>query len=93
MQDMFQIYNMTLEEAELKEKSKKITFPIQYSISCTGEYDCCLPHPLNQAIIVHSFIQKEGVIKKGYYYGWLHMDFANPITTKLLIEANFPEDN
>ena len=93
MQDMFEIYNMTLEEAELKEKSKKMAFPIQYSISCTGEYDCCLPHPLNQAIIVHSFVQKEGVIKKGNYYGWLRMDFANPITTKLLIESNFPDNN
>jgi hypothetical protein len=90
MQDMFRIYKMTLEEAQIKEKNKELTFPIQYSISCTGEYDCCLPHHLNQAMIVHSFVQKEGIIKNGYYYGWLHMDFANSITTKKLIDANFP---
>ena len=92
MKDMFNIYKMTLKEAEMKEKNKEILFPIAYSISCTGEYDCCLPHPLNQAIIVHSFIQKENVIKKGYYYGWLRMDFANIITTSILINSNYFED-
>ena len=59
MKDMFDIYKMTFEEAEIKEKNKEMQFPIAYSISCTGEYDCCLPNPLNQSIIVHSFIQKE----------------------------------
>ena len=89
MKDMFDIYNMTLEEAEIKEKNKVMTFPISYSISCTGEYDNCLPNPLNQAIIIHSFIQRENVFKKGYYYGWLNMDFANINTTSKLINSNF----
>ena len=92
MKDMFNIYNMTLKEAEIKERKKELLFPIAYSISCTGEYDCCLPHPLNQAIIVHSFIQKENVIKKGYYYGWLRMDFANISTTSILINSNYFEE-
>ena len=91
MRDMFDIYKMTLEEAEIKEKNKEMKFPIAYSISCTGESDCCLPNPLAQAIIVHSFIQREDVFKKGYYYGWLYMDFANINTTYRLINSNFAE--
>ena len=59
MKDMFELYKMTLEEAEIKDKIKELTFPITYSISCTGEYDYCLPNPLEQAIIVHSFIQRK----------------------------------
>ena len=92
MKDMFELYKMTLEEAEIKDKIKELTFPITYSISCTGEYDYCLPNPLNQSIIVHSFIQKEKPFKKGYYYGWLNMDFANINTTNKLIESNFTEE-
>lgn len=91
MKDMFEIYKMTLDEAEIKEKNKQMRFPISYSISCTGEYDGCLPNPLKQAIIVHSFIQKEDVFKKGYYYGWLNMDFANIDSTSKLINSNFNE--
>jgi hypothetical protein len=66
-------------------------FPIAYSISCTGEYDYCLPNPLAQAIIVHSFIQRGNCFKKGYYYGWLYMDFANKYTNIKLINSNFTE--
>lgn len=93
MKDMFEIYKMTLDEAEIKEKNKQMRFPISYSISCTGEYDGCLPNPLKQAIIVHSFIQKEDVFKKGYYYGWLNMDFANIDSTSKLINSNFNEND
>ena len=92
MKDMFELYNFTFEEAEIKEKNKEMNFPIEYSISCTGEFDCCLPNPLNQAIIVHSFVQKDGIFKNGYYYGWLHMDFANIKTTSKLIETNFKQN-
>ena len=91
MRDMFDIYKMTFEEAEIKEKNKEMQFPIAYSISCTGEYDYCLPNPLEQAIIVHSFIQRNDVFKKGYYYGWLNMDFANKNTNIRLINSNFSE--
>ena len=92
MRDMFSIYKMTLEEAEIKEKNKIMPFPISYSISCTGEYDYCLPNPLDQAVIVHSFIQREDVFKNGFYYGWLYMDFANKKTTSKLINSNFKEN-
>ena len=92
MRDMFNIYKMTLEEAEIKENNKIMPFPISYSISCTGEYNYCLPNPLAQAVIVHSFIQREDVFKNGYYYGWLNMDFANEITTIKLINSNFWEN-
>ena len=91
MKDMFDIYKMTFEEAEIKEKNKEMQFPIAYSISCTGEYDYCLPNPLDQAIIVHSFIQREDCYKKGYYYGWIYMDFANKNTNIKLINSNFTE--
>ena len=92
MRDMFRIYRMTLEEAEIKDNNKIMQFPIHYSISCTGEYDYCLPNPSDQAIIVHAFIQREDVFKIGYYYGWLNMDFANINTTSKLINSNFPEN-
>ena len=92
MRDMFNIYKMTLEEAEIKDNNKAMQFPIHYSISCTGEYDYCLPNPSDQAIIVHAFIQRENVFKKGYYYGWLNMDFANINTTSQLINSNFSEN-
>ena len=91
MRDMFDIYKMTFEEAEIKDKNKEMQFPIAYSISCTGEYDYCLPNPLDQAIIVHSFIQREDCYKKGYYYGWIYMDFANKNTNIKLINSNFTE--
>ncbi len=89
MNDMFKKYNMTIEEAENEEAKKTIKFPIEYSISCTGEKVHCLPNPLNQANIVHSFIQKDGVLKKGYYYGWLKMDFANFESNFKLVDTNF----
>lgn len=89
LKDMFEKYNMTLEEAEKIEKENKKLFPLDYSISCTGEKDFCLPNPLMQAHIVHSFIQRDGVLRKGYYYGWLKMDFANVLSNYKLIETNF----
>ena len=89
MKDMFELYKMTIKEAENKEYDKKIQFPIEYSISCTGEKDHCFPSPIDQANIVHSFIQKDGIFKKGYYYGWLKMDFANEASNLKLIETNF----
>ena len=89
MKDMFQLYNMTLEQAEIEEAKKSIKFPIEYSISCTGEKDYCFPSPIYHAGIVHPFVQKNGVIKKGYYYGWLKMDFANYQTNYKIIDSNF----
>ena len=89
MKDMFTKYKMTLQEAEIEEKRNTKSFPISYSISCTGEKDYCFPSPYEQANIVHSFIQREGVFKKGYYYGWIKMDFANYISNYRLIDTNF----
>ena len=89
IKDMFIKYKMTLEEAEIEEKINTKLFPISYSISCTGEKDFCFPSPFTQANIVHSFIQKDGVFKKGYYYGWIKMDFANYLSNYKLIDTNF----
>lgn len=89
LKDMFKLYNLTIEQAESEEYNNKIKFPIEYSISCTGEKDACLPNPFDQAKIVHNFIQKDGIFKKGYYYGWLKMDFANPTSNFKLIDTNF----
>ena len=89
MKDMFELYNITIEEVETKENDLSITFPLHYSISCTGEKDNCLPNPKSQADIVHSFLHKDGILKKGYYYGWLNLDFANFETNYKLIDTNF----
>ena len=89
MKDMFEKYNITINEAENKEQVLPKIFPITYSISCTGEKDYCLPNPYSQAEIVHTFFQKDGVLKKGYYYGWLNMDFANYKSNYKLIDTNF----
>ena len=89
IKDMFQKYNMTLQEAEIEEKKNTKLFPINYSISCTGEKTYCFPNPLDQAKIVHSYIQRDGVFKKGYYYGWIKMDFANYLSNYKLIDTNF----
>ena len=89
LKDMFELYKMTIQEAENEIYNKKIPFPIEYSISCTGEKDNCLPSPIDQANIVHSFIQKDGVLRKGYYYGWIKMDFANQKSNYKLIDTNF----
>lgn len=89
MKDMFELYNMTINEAENKENAFPNLFPVTYSISCTGEKDYCLPCPRDQADIVHPFFQKEGVLKKGYYYGWLNMDFGNIMSNYKLIDTNF----
>ena len=89
MKDMFELYHMTINEAENKENSSQILFPISYSISCTGEKDYLFPCPRDQAEIVHSFLQRDGVLKKGYYYGWLNMDFANYQSNYKLIDTNF----
>ena len=89
IKDMFGQYNMTINEAENKENTSPNLFPISYSISCTGEKDYLLPCPRDQADIVHSFIQSYGVLRKGYYYGWLNMDFANYPSNYKLIDTNF----
>ena len=89
VKDIFEKYKMTLQEAEIEEKRNTKLFPLNYSVSCTGEREFCLPNPLEQANIVHTFIQKDGVLKKGYYYGWIKMDFANYLSNYKLIDTNF----
>lgn len=89
MKDMFTKYNMTLQQAEIAEQNKNIQFPISYSISCTGEHDICLPFPITQASYVLPFLLKSGVLKNGYYYGWLNMDFAYLEVTSKFIATNF----
>ena len=89
IKDMFNIYNLTLEQAEMKEKENPKMFPISYSISCTGEHETILPYPIVQANIVNSFISRERAFKKGYYYGWINIDFAIVDITSQLAESNF----
>ena len=89
MKDMLNIYNMTLEQAEIKESENQKMFPIAYSISCTGEHETFLPYPIAQANIVNSFILREEPFKKGYYYGWINMDFVIFDITSKLAESNF----
>lgn len=89
MKDMFKQYNYTLNQAEIEEKNNKIQFPISYSVSCTGEHDICLPFPITQASYVNSYLLKFGVLRKGYYYGWLNIDFATLEIVSTFVDTNF----
>ena len=80
-------YNMTLEQAEIEQKKNQSLFPITYSISCTGENEYVIPYPLGQAFIVNSYIKDK--FRKGYYYGWLNIDFVNLEIASKLIASNF----
>lgn len=89
MKDMFNKFNYTLQNAEIGERNKTIKFPISYSVSCTGEHDIILPYPITQANRVNTYLLKYGVLKKGYYYGWLNLDFADAEVTSRFIDTNF----
>ena len=88
MKELIKLNDITIEEAgkEIKENDKK--FPISYSISCTGEHDTIVPLPKSQADIVNTFILNYD-LKKGYYYGWINIDFVDLEVAKKIIDTNF----
>jgi hypothetical protein len=89
LNDMFKKYNLTLNQAEIAEKNKIFTFPISYSVSCTGEHDVCCPFPITQANYVNNYLLKFGVLRKGNYYGWIKFDFANTEVVSRFVDTNF----
>lgn len=94
IQDLMNDYNPTLEEAETEyeNNNSKINFPLNYETSCTGEYVRCriipIPLPKTEAKIVNKFLTNFA-FKKGYYYGWISVDFVDISITEKIIESNF----
>jgi hypothetical protein len=87
---LFSTYNFTIKEAEDNFEEKIDTYPICYSVACTGEHQSILPFPKNQAEIVNPFMLSYNFLK-GYYYGWIEMDYADIIIAKKFIDTNFYE--
>ena len=85
---LFSTYNFTIKEAEGNFEEKIDTYPICYSVACTGEHQSILPFPKNQAEIVNPFMLSYNFLK-GYYYGWIEMDYADLNLAKKLIDTNF----
>jgi hypothetical protein len=85
---LFSTYNFTIKEAEDNFEEKIDTYPICYSVACTGEHQSILPFPKNQAEIVNPFMLSYNFLK-GYYYGWIEMDYADLNLAKKLIDTNF----
>ena len=88
--EFFRTYNISIKEAEIDMEKDKDKYPFCYSIACTGEHQTIIPFPKNQADIVNPFILDYEFIK-GYYYGWIEMDYASLKLAKKFIETNFVE--
>lgn len=88
IKELLEIYNYTFNEAE----NNNMKLPLNYETSCTGEYYKIIPLPEYEANIVNKFL-REFEFKKGYYYGWISIDFIDEFITKKIIESNFDEDN
>ena len=86
IQELLDIYNYTFDDAE-----KNIKLPLNFETSCTGEYYKIIPLPKCEANIVNKFL-KEFNFKKGYYYGWIGVDFIDEFITRKIVETNFDED-
>ena len=86
IQELLEIYNYTFDDAE-----KNIKLPLNFETSCTGEYYKIIPLPKCEANIVNKFL-KEFNFKKGYYYGWIAVDFIDEFITRKIVETNFDED-
>lgn len=95
---LMKTYTLTFKEAEEeleKDYNNKINFPLNYETSCTGEFTRCkklipIPLPKYEANIVNNYLKNHN-FKKGYYYGWISVDFIDIIITKKIIESNFLE--
>ena len=88
--EFFRTYNISIKDAEIEMEKDKDKYPFCYSIACTGEHQTIIPFPKNQADIVNPFILDYEFIK-GYYYGWIEMDYASLKLAKKFIETNFVE--
>ena len=75
--------------SDLEEIHRKFIdkYPYCYPVSCTGQHETIIPKPKIQADIVNPFLLDYDFIK-GYYYGWIEMDYANLELAKKLIDTN-----
>ena len=86
IKELLEEYNYNFDEAE-----KNMKLPLNYKTSCTGEFNKIIPLPRYEANIVNKFL-KEYDFKKGYYYGWISIDFIDKIITRKIIESNYTEN-
>ena len=71
-------------------KTNGMSFPLNYETSCTGEFTRFISLPKHEADIVNKFL-KNNEFKKGYYYGWITVDFIDEEITTKIINTNFSE--
>lgn len=80
-------YEMPIDKAKAHEQKNNNNFPINYSVSCTGEHDSILPYPKTQAVFVNNFFRQRA-FKKGFYYGWINFDFITEDIARKIISTN-----
>lgn len=90
LQEFLRIYDLTIKEAKEDFEKNNYKYPISYSVACTGEHKSILPFPRIQADIVNPFLLQYE-FKKGYYYGWIEMDFVTEKEASKIISTNFKE--
>ena len=86
--EFLRTYNISIKSAEENFEKDIDKFPYCYPVSCTGEHQSILPFPKIQADIVNPFILGYDFIK-GYYYGWIEMDYTSLKLAKKIIDTNF----
>lgn len=90
VKDFLMTYDITIKESEEDFEKNIQKYPINYSVSCTGEHQSILPFPKIQADIVNPFLL-EYDFKQGNYYGWIDADYASLELAKKIIDTNFLE--
>ena len=89
LKELFKIYdNVSFKDAEIDFAKNPLKYPLKYSISCTGEVKNTFPLPRFMAETVNPFVLSYD-LKRGHYYGWINMDFAEINIAKKIIETNF----
>ena len=86
--EFLRTYNISIKTAEDNFEKDIDTFPYCYPVSCTGEHQSILPFPKIQADIVNPFMLEYDFMK-GYYYGWIEMDYVSLKLAKKIIDTNF----
>lgn len=89
LEELFEKCDQTsIEDAENDLNTYPTNYPLIYSISCTGQAKNLLPNPKKMSKIVNPFVLDYDM-KKGYYYGWINMDFAEKNIVDKIINTNF----
>ena len=91
IKEMMKNYSLTMAEVEEEHrKANGMSFPLNYETSCTGEFTRLIALPKHEADTVNKFL-KTNEFKKGYYYGWIAVDFIDEEITTKIINTNFSE--